>query len=767
MSFFLVDAVAAQERGVIRGRVVDAVTQEALPGANVIIPNADGTPLTGAATTLEGTFEITGLTPGTYSLRASLLGYQASTKTDIVVQTSRPTFVLFELEEAVLEGGEIVVEAGFFAESADAPTSVQVLGAEEIRRTPGGQNDISRTLLALPGVGGGIDIRNDLLVRGGGPSENAYIVDGIEIPQINHFATQGAAGGPLGLLNVDFIRETEFYTGGFPVRYGDAASSVLVINNRPGSPGIASGDFTLGATDTALSLDGGPSESFNWLFSVRRSYLQFLFELLELPIRPAYWDTQTRLEYNPTIRDRIVGFGVGAIDDFDIVEPSDPNDFEQADIANGVLDNDQRSYTVGVSWRRLIDGGFFTLALSRSYQDFAFADIDRGGVAVLQNNSTEVNTRLRLDGDKRLSRLLTLGFGGGITRGTIETAFFQVATPATNFTADLRFQTDAGLWLPFGYGQLTKRSLDGRLTSTLGLRLDANTFLDNPWSVSPRLSTSYAINNRLSVNAAAGLFTQSPEYLSLGVRDEQGGFANAGLSWIDVYQLVGGVAFTPMPSLRITVEGYYKFYENYPISASDPRVSLANLGGDFGFVGAEPLLPDGQGRTYGLEVFAQRKLTSRFYGLAAYTLGWSEFSAAGGRFRPSGWDVRHSGSFTGGYRLGGWEIGAKIQVQSGRPYTPFDLEASAIEYARTGRAVLDRDRLNALRTPYYARVDLRVDRRFDLGPVNGVAYLDIQNLFNRENLFGFEYTQDPAEPDFLRDQNNVGLLPNLGFSIEF
>lgn len=760
-------AAQAQERGVVQGQVVDATTQEVLPGVNVVIPAVDGTPFTGAATDAEGRFELTGLTPGTYTLRASFLGYETQTKTDVVVQASRPTFVLFELNESVLETEEVVVTAGFFSAQPDAPTSVQTLRAEAIRRTPGGQNDISRTLLSLPGVSGGVDNRNDLLVRGGGPSENAYFVDGIEVPQINHFATQGAAGGALGLLNVDFIRETEFYTGGFPARYGDAASSVLLIKNRPGSPGLVSGDFTLGATETALTLDGGPSSTVNWLFSVRRSYLQLLFELLDLPIRPAYWDAQTRIEINPNTRDRFVVVGVGAIDDFDIVEPGPDADFEDQEIFDSVLDNDQRSYTVGATWRRLITDGLFTVALSRSVQDFRFADVDTEGLDVLSNNSVESATRLRVDGERKVNRLLSVGVGAGVTHEQIDTEFFQRASPATTFDEDLRFTTDADLWKTFGYGQLTKRSFGGRLTTTAGLRLDANSFLDNPLSVSPRFSTSFALTPTVSLNAALGVFTQSPENISLAVRDETGTFANESLEWIDVYQVVSGVAWTPMPSLRVTLEGYYKQYRNYPISAADPRVSLANLGGDFGFVGAERLLPEGEGRTYGVELFAQRKLTTRFYGLASYTLGWSEFSAADGRFRPSGWDIRHNLSLTGGYRLGAWEFGGKVRVQSGRPYTPFDLAASAEEYARTGRAVLDRDRLNSLRTPAYARVDVRIDRRFSFGPINGVAYLDIQNVFNRINVFAFEYTEDPDEPDFLREQENIGLLPNLGFSIEF
>ncbi len=744
------------------------MTQETLPGASVVVLGTDGAVLTGAATDTDGTFAISGVAPGTYRVRASYVSYDERIIGDVVVQGSRPTFVLFEMRQTVTQAGdEVVVTGGLFEDAPDAPTSVTTLGPEEIRRTPGGQNDISRSLLALPGVSGGVDNRNDLLVRGGGPSENAYFVDGIEIPQINHFSTQGAAGGALGLLNVDFIREATFYTGGFPARYGDAASSVLVIENRPGSPETLAGDFSVGATEAALSLDGAWGKDFNWTFSARRSYLQFLFELIDLPIRPAYWDFQSRVEWSPTPIDRLVYFGLWAVDDFDIVQPDDPDDFQGFETASRVLDNDQRGYTSGVSWRRLVPGGFVTTAVSRSYQEFAFRDRDEVGDALLSNDAEEAVWRLRSDGDFRLNRGLTLGVGGGTSRETIVSDFFQRATPATPFDTDLAFGTDLALWKGFGYAQITHSALGGRLSLTAGLRADATDFLDQAATVSPRFSASYDLTSRWQVSTAVGRFTQSPELVSLSVR-QGGDYVNRGLDWIDVQQIVGGLAFSPAGDLRLSAEGYFKGYTNYPVSASDPRISLANLGGDFGTVGAEPLTSDGEGRAYGLEVSAQKRLTSRFYGLGSYTLGWSEFTGADGVYKPSAWDVRHNVSATGGVRLGRWEIGSKLSVLSGRPFTPFDLAASEQEYALSRRGVRDLDRLNSERTGAYSRLDVRVDRRFSISSrINGVVYVDVQNVLDQENVFSLEYTEDPSEPDRLREQTNVGRLPTIGFSIEF
>jgi len=231
---------------------------------------------------------------------------------------------------------------------------------------------------------------------------------------------------------------------------------------------------------------------------------------------------------------------------------------------------------------------------------------------------------------------------------------------------------------------------------------------------------------------------------------------------------VGGIAFQPRADLRMSVEGYYKAYSRYPVSADDPRLSLANLGDDFGFVGAFPLEGTGKGRAYGLEAFAQRKLTARLYGIAAYTLGWSEFAAKDGVFRPASWDVRHSLSLTGGYRIGNkWEFASKWRVLSGRPWTPFDFAASEISYAVNRNGVPDLDQLNTLRTPTYSRMDVRIDRRFFFQRWNAVVYLDVQNVFNQTNLFGYRYTEDPEVPSRLRPVDNVGLLPIFGFTVEW
>jgi hypothetical protein len=470
--------------------------------------------------------------------------------------------------------------------------------------------------------------------------------------------------------------------------------------------------------------------------------------------------------WRPTSRDRITVVGVGAVDEFDIVAP-DPGDIENEEIFERVIDNDQRGGTVGATWQRLVGSGVVRVVASHSSTDYRFRDLDGLSVEVLRNRSVERSTPLRLEWDLRSGSVGDVSFGLQAERRSLDVDFFQRATPGGSLASDLAYETELAHWNPSAFAQIGLGRTGGGLRVTLGARWDRFGGLDSGDAWSPRASASLGLGERWSLSAAAGLFHQSPSLLSLSVT-EVGNRVNRALEPIRAAHGVLGLAFEPDPQTRLSLEGYYKAYGSYPVSRDDPRISLANLGGDYGFVGGEPLLPVGEGRAYGVELFGQRKLSGRVYALGAYTLGWSEFSGADGVLRPSSWDVRHALDLTGGYRVGSrWEIGTKLRVLSGRPFTPFDAARSALEFPITGRGVPDWDRIGAERVPVYTRLDLRAERRFDRAGWNAVVYLDIQNVLNRANPVGFLYTEDPAFPDARRPVDGTAFLPFFGFSIEF
>jgi len=753
---------ASGQTATLTGRILDVETRAPLAGAVVtVLPQG-----LDALSNDQGRFRLEGVEPGMVRLEATYLGYATGVETSVLARTSRPTFVSFELKQVAIEVEGITVAADAFRGREDAPTSTQRLTEVEIRRNPGGFGDISRSLLSLPGVLGGVDNRNDLLVRGGGPGENAYYVDGIRIPQINHFATQGTSGGALALVNADFIQDATFFTGGFPVSFGGALSSVLLIENRPGTQDGIAGDITLGASEAGITLDGPLGTEANWLFSVRRSYLQFLFQALDLPIRPDYWDGQLSMNWEPTGRDRFTFTGIGAIDRFGIVEPGPEDDYENQEIFQSVLDNDQESFTLGGTYRRLVgDDGILRVRASHSYTDYRFSDEDGSGVTLLTNSSLEQESRLEVEGETGMGPELRLGLGGELVRGSIAADVLQRAVPGGVLEEDIRYDSEVGFWQPAVWGQLIWRP--GRVTATAGLRADGVSALNEAWSLSPRASLRYSTDRNVDLTLSGGLFHQAPSKLALSV-EEGGAPINAGLNQLRNWQVVGGVDWRATPALRVRTEGFYKAYDRLPVLASDPRINLANLGDDYGFVGAEPLLSRGEGRAYGTEIFLQQKLTGSLYLLGAYTLSWSEYAGADGLLKPSAWDRRHALDMTGGYRIGdNWEIGAKLRVLSGLAYTPWDLPASDLTYPVTGRGVRDWSRAGEARSPAYSRLDIRVEREWFFQGWDAVVYFDFQNVLNRSNTVGFTYTQDPAYPDRLRPVENVAFLPTFGFSVEF
>ncbi len=763
--------VAPQIRaGEIRGQVVERGTGRPLPGAAVEAVGETGPVLTDG----QGRFLLRNVPLGTVTVRARLLGYETLEVPDVRVTEGRATTLTLELRELALELEGFEVRPARIVTRDDAPNSTIRLSAEEVRRTAGGQTDISRTLLSLPGVVGGVDNRNDLLVRGGGPGENAYWLDGIRIPRINHFETQGVGGGALGLLNVEFIEDTDFYAGGFPARYGDALSSVLVVRNRSGASDRFRGDVTVGASEAGVTIDGPLGSRGNVLVSLRRSYLQFLFELLELPIRPAYWDTQLRAEWDLDDRNRITVVGLGAIDELTLVPPED-GDPAAREIVNRVLDNDQWGYTTGLVWRRLLDSGTLRLSVSRSMDRFLFEGRAAGTDEVLiSNDAWEAENRARLEADVRLAPRVILGLGLEATREAIRSDFLDAGGPGRPLEDPLRFADTLRWWRGAGWAQISAPLLEGRpgtrgLVATAGLRADTHQRLSGGIQPSPRLGLAWSPLPDWAFTASTGRFLQPPPRVSLAV-EVDGVSVNRGLPHQEARHGVVGAAWSPSGQIRLSLEGFYKGYRKMPRSAADPRVVLQNEGGDFGFVGAEPLVGDARGRARGVELFVQAQSDTRGYLLAAYTLSRSDFRGPDGDFRPSAWDARHAVDLTGGLRFGEgdqWALGGRWRIVSGRPFTPFDLALSSEALARTGTGVPDRSRLNEERTPAYHRLDVRLDRRVKPLGLSGRVYLDIQNLYNRANLFGFTYTEDPAFPDFLRPREQIGLLPTIGFTLEW
>lgn len=781
-------------QGVIRGRVFNPVNNEPVAFANILILNTD----LGAISDENGAYEISAIPPGLYNVRASFVGYKSATAFEVQVTLARAVQLDFELEEDASELSEVVVSSEF-TRSEETPLSVRKLNTNEIERYPGGNRDISRVIQALPGVASTPSFRNDILIRGGAPNENKFYVDEIEVPVINHFSTQGSSGGPVGILNVNLIKNLDLIAGGFPANRMDALSSFFEIQLKEGRRDKMATQLTVGASELTLSNEGPISEKTTYSLSARRSYLQGLFRLIGLPFLPTFNDFQLKTTTKLNDKTELTFIGLGAIDNFALNEDI-PNDETEEERENRLYLLDvlpiqtQWNYVTGAKLKRFRKNGFWTFVLSRNMlnnQSVKYARNDNSSEANLlfDYSSQESENKFRAE-NSIFGKGYTIKYGVNYQYSRYFIQEFDRATLAsTGGVIDVESTSFFNQYGAFISG--SKNFYSNRLLLTGGVRMDGADFAEtasNPLNqISPRVSASYQLRPNLFVTANAGIYYQKPPYTVLGFRNNEGKLENQDndVRFIRNSQLIAGIEFlAPEKNRRFTAEAFYKKYSNYPSSIRN-GIALANLGADFGVIGNEPVESNAEGRAYGVEFLAQQRLFNNFYGIAALTLVRSEFTNPNTvGFVPSSWDNRFIVSLTAGKRFGkNWEVGTRWRFLGGTPYTPFDLEQSSLisNWDLRNSGILDFSRINGIRLDPFHQLDLRIDKKYFFKSWNLNWYVDIQNLYNfqaeqppilvpaRDN--GGNILVDPVDPTRYQLKlisNPAGsILPTVGIIIEF
>ena len=761
----------------LSGFVRDARTEEPLIGVTVLLEDTD----IGGTTDINGFYTLSNVPPQTYNATASYVGYQSSTRYNVVVRSGGNPNVNFALSESLDSLSEVIIQASPFEKNLETPNSIQRLSQEEIATYPGGNNDIAKVVQSLPGVSGSVGFRNDVIIRGGAPNENVYYLDGVEIPNINHFATQGSAGGPVGLLNVSFIEGVTLSSSAFGAQYDNVLSGVLQFDQRNGDPQERRLNFRLGASEAAVTYEGPllrlPEKdslaNTTFIVSLRRSYLQFLFQLIGLPFLPDYWDYQYKINHKIDQYNEINLIGIGSLDNFQINPPDDATQDQQATLDQIPVIR-QWTSTLGISWRhRFRNGqGFLRTTLSGNIlnNDFRrYEDNTTETGELLRNESVEDENKLRFE------------MTNFVNDWTISSGFLAQRSRYENTTTDVvndvAFETDLNFFRFGAFGQVSRSFFQERLTPSFGLRFDGNTFTDdglNPLNtLSPRFSLAYVFAPRWTANASVGRYYKILPYTVLGFQNQNGDFANQDGEYIRSDHLVAGLEFLPRRSTRVTLEGFYKRYNDYPVSVRD-GVSLANLGGDFSVLGNEDILSVGRGRAYGAELLIQQKLARNFYGILAYTLYWSEFTGLNPEdYRPSQWDNRQLLTFTGGYKLPkNWEVGVRVRALGGAPYAPVDVAATTEAYPTI---LLDYDQLGDIRLGAFNQTDIRIDKKWNFTGWTFNVFLEVQNVLGSDLPQPPSYVLsrddnnqilDPRQLVAVDQADNSSVLPTIGIVID-
>ncbi len=794
--FISVISLNAQGKGQIEGRIYNAENNEPVPFASVAIWQTS----IGSISDLDGRFLFTGLEPGFVELRVSAVGYKTYVSDEIMVTNAKKVFIDIPLEEKTEEIEAVEVTASSFRRSEESPVSLRRIGISEIERNPGSNRDISKVIQSYPGVASTPAFRNDVIVRGGGPNENAFYLDGVEIPNLNHFATQGASGGPVGIINVDFIRGINYYSGAFPANKNDALSSVIDFRQVDGNPEELRFRGTVGASDMGLTLNGPLTDNTTFIASARRSYLQFLFSAIGLPFLPTYNDFQFKTKTRIDDKNELTFIGLGAIDQFELNKEANETPGQRY-ILNYIPVNEQWNYTIGAVYKHYRDKGYDTYVISQNYLDNRSYKYQNNkevdSLKILDYNSGELENKFRYE---KITRLGGFKLNAGIsleyaryTNETFRKNFINSTVVTENYASSLDI-------FKYGFfGQTSRKILDDRLTVSLGLRADANNYsskMNNPLDqLSPRLSLSYLLIKNLYLNVNTGRYYQLPPYTTLGYRDNNNVLVNKqnGLKYISADHFVAGLEYLPNQNSRISLEGFYKLYDQYPLSLKD-SVSIASKGGDFGIFGDEAVKSFAEGRSYGLELLYRNKMIKKLNIILSYTLVRSEFKDIDqnlqptNTYTPTAWDNIHLLNITVTKSFkGNWEAGIKWRFVGGQPYTPYDLQNSALVnvWNTTGRPYPDYSRFNEKRLDPFHQLDVRVDKQFYFSNWSIMLYLDIQNIYNfksdvqdeyiNENENGETVIDNPKAPPQeqryeltkIPGEGSGTILPTVGIIVEF
>lgn len=778
----LLTAAGAQPTHKIKGTVIDKASRQPLEFINVLILGLGR----GAVTDAEGHFNIQEVPPGIYRLQASAVGYKTVLTPEYIVSTKDLT-IQIETEENLTELEGVTVTASPFRRDLESPVGLRIIGLQEIEKSPGANRDISRIVQSYPGVAfSPAGYRNDLIVRGGSPSENRFYLDGVEIPNINHFSTQGASGGPVGIINADLIREVNFYTGAFPADKGNSLSSVLDFKLRDGDMERNSLKATLGASEVSLASNGHLGKKTSYLVSVRQSYLQFLFDMLGLPFLPTFTDAQFKLKTRFNTTNELTVLGLGGIDNMKL---NTKLDGEKAEYILSYLPKiQQETFTLGAVYRHYAGAHVQSVVISHSYlnnRNTKYLNNDESSAEnlSLKLRSVEQETKFRIENASTFGNW-KVNLGANLDYSQYTNTTFQRVYIDGGKTFD--YHTYLGFWRWGLFGTISYATPDERFTTSLGVRTDANNFSSGMKGMSnqlsPRLSLSYRLTDGVYLSGNAGLYYQLPPYTGLGFKDNNGKLVNKYLRYMRVSQESIGLSWRPRNTFELSIEGFYKKYDKIPFSIVD-GIPLACKGDDYGVIGNEALSSTSQGRAYGAEILMKWLIAKKLNLSSSFTLFKSEYrNNKESEYIASAWDNRYIFNMSGTYNFPhNWSLGMKVSCIGGAPYTPYDIDKSSLVTAwnAQGRPYYDYGQYNTGRLPAFGQLDVRVDKTFYLKRCMLGFYIDLQNVTNSkfrqpDILMSTGVIENPSAPIAEQrykmkyiSQKSGTLMPTLGITFEY
>ncbi len=781
LSTFLTSSVFAEGQGqTIRGTITDKQSQALLPGATVLLLHTD--PLLGATSGTDGQFKITGVGPGRYDLRISYLGYKEVVVPNVVVTSGKEVVLDLGMEENIHSINEVVVAGAKNNETHNdmATVSARSFTVDDVNRYAGGRSDPARLAANFAGVSAPDDSRNDIVIRGNSPTGVLYRIEGLDIPNPNHFATVGTTGGPVSAINTNLLRNSDFFTSAFPAEYGNANAGIFDLGFRNGNSEQREYTVQFGALTGLEAVAEGPlnaNRGSSYVIGYRYSFTGFA-QQLGIPIgttaTPYYQDLSFKITGGDSKFGRFTLFGLGGTSSISFLHT-------QIDSTDLFADPTKDSYfisNIGLAglkhFIRVGSRSYFSTVLGATYSSSVFnqdsiSKSDQSATRILENRSTQVHYTVTTAFNSKINSKLFLKIG--VQDELINENLFYRQLIVNNQWNQI-WDNNSYTSLIQGFAEF-KYSFTEKLTLNAGVHSQWLT-LNNSTSVEPRIGLKYQLNKRNTLSLGYGMHSQMQPadvyyYRALkadGTYDD----SNRNLGFTRSEHFVLGYDLLPAPEWRIKAEVYYQFLSDVPVTIAPSSFSMLNSGASFNPNNQGFLVNSGTGTNYGVELTAERFFSKGFYGMITASLYESKYKGSDGIER----NTAFNGNYVYNILLGKeFKIGkekrntlsadVKMTQAGGRYYTPVDLAASQAAH----QEVLKGDAYAfTARNPDFYRLDVKAGYTHNSKrrKLSQSLFFDVQNVTNHQNVFAVRYNPVTNK---LSTAYQIGLFPNFVYKVQF
>lgn len=775
----LAGVVKAQSQ-TIKGTIIDKQSQATLPGVTVLMLGSD--PVKGTVSDIDGQFRITNVNPGRYDLKVMYMGYKEIVIPNVVVTSGKEVALEIGMEENVSTLNEVVISGTKKNETINEMTSVSArsFSVEEVNRYAGGRSDVSRLASNFAGVSTPDDSRNDIVIRGNSPTGVLWRIEGLNVPNPNHFATVGSTGGPVSAINTNMVKNSDFFTSAFPSEYGNANAGVFDLGFRNGNADKAEHTLQFGALSGLEAMTEGPinkEKGSSYLFAYRYSFTGFA-QTLGIPIgttaTPFYQDLSFKINGGNTKAGRFTLFGMGGKSKIEFLH-------DEIDSTDLFADPSRDSYftsdigLIGLKhFMRVTDKSYFSTVIGSTYSasDFnsdTIAATEPMVVRTLENKATQIRYSINTSFNSKINSKLFVKFGAIAEVINLDLFYRELENNSIwNQIWDYNDYTSLIQWYAHA-----KYSFSDKLTLNAGLHSQLLT-LNNSLSLEPRIGLKYQVNEKNTFSVGYGMHSQMQPTDVYFYRELQadGSYdqTNQDLDFTRSQHIVIGYDFLPAQNWIVKVETYYQLLTNVPVTIESSSFSMLNSGASFNPNEQGKLINEGKGSNYGLELTIEKFFSKGYYGLLTGTLYDSKYEGSDQVERNTAFNGKYVYNLLVGKEIkmgkekrSSFTVDVKLTQAGGRYYTPVDLAASQAE----DEQVLKGDEYAYTeRNPDFFRLDVKAG--FTLNSkkkkLSQSLFLDIQNVTNNENVFAVRY--NPVT-NSVNTAYQIGFFPNFIYKVQF